>query len=371
MKTRIDFHNIEPASHQSLQQAINDLAQRRVARYLERRIDPDTILLHVHLAKSAHRDYYQVSLQLSVPGATLTSRIEDWDLQVALRKAFDELETEVLKYTGRIKHEAAWRRKELGEEWPRLKKAVDAQPFRAAWFNGLVQVLLPQLKRHVKRELSALRARGDLEPDYPMPQDIIDEVLARAYQRIDQRPQDVDPLHWLYQVANEVLSEEITRHRRQVAHVASTEAKPVLPRDYTIDEVDHGVREFWQPAEMLKIEDVRPVSTQTPEEQVSEEEMRKYFHDALASMPANWRRAVWLTQAEGIPVAKVATMLHASEEQVKRWIQQADEYLRARLEEAGYQPADEGKLPSYFVPTPADATPELAETLERVTSASA
>jgi RNA polymerase sigma factor (sigma-70 family) len=367
MKTQINFRNIQPASHQSLEQAIDEFAQRRVERYLARRLDPDTIELHVHLEKSEHRDYYQVSLQLFVPDATLTSRVEDWDLKVALRKAFDDLEREVLRYTDRLKHDAAWRRKELGEVWPRLKKAVGTQPLSAEAFNGLVQVLLPKLKRHVKRELSALRARGDLDPGYPMPQDIIDEVLARAYQRLDQRPQNLDPLHWLYQITHEVLIDEVMQHRRELARFLPTETKPVLPRDYTIGEVDQGAREFWQPDEMLKIEDVTPVSEQTPEALVGEEEMRKYFHHALASMPTNWRRAMWLTQAEGIPVAKVAQMMHTREEQVNRWIQQADDYLRARLEEAGYTPGEEGKLTSYFVPTPASATPELAETLEGVT----
>jgi hypothetical protein len=84
-------------------------------------------------------------------------------------------------------------------------------------------------------------------------------------------------------------------------------------------------------------------------------------------MPNNWRRAIWLTQAEGIPVAKVARMMGSNVEEVKRWIHQGDEYLRARLREAGYRPAEDGKLPAYFVPTPATATPEMAEALDDVT----
>jgi hypothetical protein len=52
---------------------------------------------------------------------------------------------------------------------------------------------------------------------------------------------------------------------------------------------------------------------------------------------------------------------------VKRWIEQGDEYLRAQLREAGYRPAEEDKLPAYFVPTPAAATAELAQALDDVT----
>ena len=57
--------------------------------------------------------------------------------------------------------------------------------------------------------------------------------------------------------------------------------------------------------------------------------------------------------------------MHAGEEKVKRWIRQADDYSRAKLENRGYKPADVGKRPAYFVPTQATAAPELAESLDR------
>jgi ribosome-associated translation inhibitor RaiA len=100
MKTLINFRNIQPASHQSLHEIIDGLAARCAERYLAKRGDPDTFELHAHLEKSGHRDHYQVSLQLKVPDTTLASRAEDWELAVALRRAFDELEKEVLKYKG-------------------------------------------------------------------------------------------------------------------------------------------------------------------------------------------------------------------------------------------------------------------------------
>jgi ribosome-associated translation inhibitor RaiA len=100
MKTQINFRNIQPASHESLQQLIEELAKGHIERYLTRRADPDAIELHAHLEKSGHREHYQVGLQLGVPGATLASRSEGWELAVALRQAFDELEREVLKYKG-------------------------------------------------------------------------------------------------------------------------------------------------------------------------------------------------------------------------------------------------------------------------------
>jgi RNA polymerase sigma factor (sigma-70 family) len=367
MKTQISFHNLDTAAHDGLENTIHELARRHIERYLSR-FPSDAVALQVHLEKSRHRNYYRVSTQLVVPGGTLTGRQEGYELMTALRKSIDELERELLRHISRLRQDDAWRRKERREELRRLKKAIDAKPDTGAEaFGDLVRALLPKLQHFVQREVSALRARGDLNLRYPTPQEIVDEVLARAYQRLGERPKDLDPLHWLYQLTHEVLNDEVRQYRREGGRFVSTESAPPPPRDYTIDEQDQGVFEFWQPDEMLKLEDVVPVTEATPETKLEDEELRKYFHDALARMPNNWRRAIWLTQAEGIPVAKVARMMGASEEEVKRWIQQGDEYLRAQLREAGYQPAEEGKLPAYFVPTQASATPELAAALDEVT----
>jgi RNA polymerase sigma factor (sigma-70 family) len=366
MKTQISFHNLEKATHEALEDTINELARRHVERYMVR-FPSDTAELQVHVEKSRHRTYYRVSEQLVLPGATLAARQEGYDLMAAVRKAFDELERELLRHIARLRQDDTWRRKERREELRRLKKAIEATPGTGAeQFGDLVRELLPKLQHFVQRELAALRARGDLNPGYPTPDDIVDEVLARAYQRQGQRPKDLDTLQWLYQLTHEVLGEEVREYARETGRFVSTGSKPPQPRGYTLDEQDQGVSEFWQPDEMLKLEDVVPVTEETPEEIVGEEELRRYFHDALARMPNNWRRAIWLAQAEGIPLPKVARMMGVSEAEVKRWIQHGDEYLRALLREAGYRPADQGKLPAYFVPTPATAALELAEALDDV-----
>jgi ribosomal subunit interface protein len=367
MKTQISFDNLEKAAHQKLENTIHELANRHIERYLSK-FPSDTVALQVHLDKSRHHNYYRVGAQLAVPGGNLTGRQEGYDLMAAVRKSFDELERELLRHVSHLRQDDAWRRKERRDELRQLKRAIGAEAeSEPAPFGDLVRALLPQLQRFVRREVAALRARGDLNPGYPTPQDIVDEVLVRAYQRLGQRPQDLDPLHWLYQLTHEVLNDEARKSWKEAGRFVSTESKPPQPRDYTLDEHDRSVFEFWQPDEMLKIEDVVPVTAETPEQQVGEQELRKYFHEVLARMPNTWRRAIWLTQAEGIPVPRVARMMGASEAEVKRWIQQGDEYLRARLSEAGYKPADEGKLPAWFVTTPATATPELAEALDDVT----
>jgi RNA polymerase sigma factor (sigma-70 family) len=353
MKTQISFHNIEKASQGGLEASILVLAKRHVERYLSR-FEPDTVELHVHVEKSRHRDYFHVSMRLNVPGATLAAREEGRDPMAALRESFDEVERELLRQLARLRQEDAWRRKERREQLQRLKQAIDANPATGAKaFADLVRLLLPKLQQYVQREVAALRARGDLNPDEPAPQDIVDEVLARAYQRLGERPKNIDLLHWLYQLTHEVLKDETRKLPKD------------QPREHTVDERDRAVFASWQPKEMNL--DELLVDEGSPEEIVGAEELRKRFHDALASMPSNWRRAIWLTQAEEIPLPKVAQMMGTSEQEVKRWIQLGDEYLRAQLREAGYTPGEEGKMLTYFVPRPADEVAELSSALDDLT----
>jgi RNA polymerase sigma factor (sigma-70 family) len=354
MKTQISFDNIEKASQPGLEGSVLVMARRHVERYLSGFLQ-DSVELLVHAEKSRHRDYFRVSAKLVLPVATLRAHKESHDVLDALNHIFDQLERDLLRHITLLRQEEAWRRHERRVELQQLKKAIVTQPATAVEaFGKVVRDLLPQLQQFVRREMAALRARGDLNPGYPTPQDIADEVLARAFQRLAQRPPDLDPLQWLYQITHEVLNEEARNSPKE------------RPRDYTLEEQDEGVYRTWRPDEMqLKPRDAAPATDETPEAKLEEQDVRKYFHNALANMPNNWRRAIWLTQAEGIPVAKVARMTGAGEEEVKRWIQLGDEYLRAQLRDAGYEVPPAGQPAGWFEPTPATES-GLLEALDDV-----
>jgi RNA polymerase sigma factor (sigma-70 family) len=354
MKTQISFDNIDKASQPGLEGSILVMAGRHVERYLSG-FPQDSVELPVHAEKSRHRDYFRVSAKLVLPVATLTAHKESHDVLDALNHIFDELERDLLRHIALLRQEEAWHRHEQRDELRQLKKALGAEPSTAVEsFGKLVRELLPKLQQFVRREMAALRARGDLNPGYPSPQDIADEVLARAFQRLAQRPPDLDPLQWLYQVTHEVLNEEARNSPKE------------RQRNYTLEEQDEGVYRTWRPDEMLlKPRDAAPATDDTPEAKLEEQDVRKYFHDVLANMPNNWRRAIWLIQAEGIPAAKVARMMGAGEEEVKRWIQLGDEYLRAQLRDAGYEVPPAGQQAGWFEPAPATES-GLLEALDDV-----
>lgn len=367
MRTQISYHNLERTSHDGLDNAVHELARRHLDRYMSR-FPPDTAELKVHLEKSGHRDYFHVSIQLSAPGAILPARQEGYDLKAVLRKAFDELEREVLRHISRLRQDEAWRRKERREELRRLKRATVEHPgVDFAPFRELVRPLLAPLQHFVKRELAALRARSDLNPGYPGAQDILDDVLARAWQQFAARTQDMDMelLHRLYQLAHQVLDEEVRKHRKEEGRLAPSSGSVPHPRDWTLDDQDQGVYEVWQPGEMIG-----PAGVVTADGgQAGDPELRRYFHEALARLPDSWRRALWLLQAEVLSLPDTARILHASEADVQRWIVNADDYLRERLREGGYTMAEQGAQRLYFTPAAAAPGQQLVEAFDEVARA--
>jgi RNA polymerase sigma factor (sigma-70 family) len=372
MKLITSFRNITEQERPAFERTLHELA----ARHLEQRLESfpaDLPQLHARLERSRHGPHYYVKLRLAVPGASLVAAEDSADAAAALRKAFAELERELDRHAAHLRHEEEWHRKEKRELLRRFKQALADEPAaRREAFGDRVRPLLPPLRRFIAREMGYLRARGDLAPGWPTVQDLLDETLARAWETRAEGAASDDPRHWLYGIVGKVLAAEVAQRRREEGRFVSIESRPpeLLP-DETMDERDEGIYEFLQPDELLRFEDVTPdpAAGENPEDTVNREEMRRLLHEVLAQLPTQWRRAVWLVQAEGMKREDVARQLNVSEEDVKRWIEQADAFLRARLQEAGLTPAGDGKPPEYAVPLPATETPELRTAFDEVLSA--
>lgn len=223
---------------------------------------------------------------------------------------------------------------------PRLQAELErTPPADNVHFKEAVRPLLQPLARHVRREMAFLRARGDLEGDFPTADDVVDETLVRAWQELRRRPQADLDRGTLYRIADRVLAEAVQQRRRQRGRFVSLERR--LPERQALDEdIDQAVYDYWQPDQVLKLEDAVPIDAPTPEQAVEREELRRVLGQVLAELPKGWRQAVLLTQADDVPRAEAARQLGISEEELQRRIEHADAYLRARLSELGVGPGE-------------------------------
>ncbi|MBK6007928.1 RNA polymerase sigma factor [Ramlibacter ginsenosidimutans] len=223
---------------------------------------------------------------------------------------------------------------------PRLRAELERAPAAdIERFSDAVRPLLDPLARHVRREMAFLRARGELDGDFPAADDVVDETLVRAWHELRRHPQAAPDKGMLYRIAGRVLADAVRQRRRERGRFISLERR--LPERQALDEdIDQAVYDYWQPEQVLKLEDAVPIDAPTPEEAVERDELRRVLRQVLAELPDDWRQAVLLTQAEDLPHAEVARQLGISEEELQRRIDHADAYLRARLSELGVGPGE-------------------------------
>jgi RNA polymerase sigma factor (sigma-70 family) len=244
-----------------------------------------------------------------------------------------------------------------GEHLRRLKAAASNHPAEERTsFREAIRPYLSRLRRLARFERAHLWARRQVTSDYPSADDLMDEVLARAYRDPDllKDPKYVESklFRILVDVAKEEASHDLERRR-----TISMEIKP--PREPTDREIDETFYDWFQPDEVTKVEDIAADRSPNPEEVVMRNEMRQRFASIFASLPAAWCRAIILTRVEGMPLATVARILNTSEDEVRKWLDHADKFIRARLADEDIVPSDPDEL-SYLAEAPLLEDSEIA-----------
>ena len=189
----------------------------------------------------------------------------------------------------------------------------------------------------------------------------MDEVLARAYRDPDLLKEPQNVARKLFRIVIDVAQEEAARDRTR-RQTLSLEGPP--PREPTDIEIDETFYDFFQPDEATKVEDLAADRSSDPEEVVIRNEMRQRFASLLANLPAAWRRAIILTRVEDMPLATVAGVLSTTEDEVRDWLDRADNFIRARLADEGIVPSDSDQL-SYLAKAPLLEGSEMEAAFDR------
>ncbi len=344
MKQLVSYRGIESSAQTGIETTVGELATHHLKRYL-RHFASGPVVLRVRVEKDApHADHaYRVKLRLALPTVTLAAEEEEGEtIAGALKLSFAELEQQLKRHTAHLLKQDSGRRKRRGETLHRLKAAMaTGTPDQAGRFRVTMNDLLAPLQRLARRELAYLHARGDLSANYPTLEDVVDEVLARAWQRIRDEPDLVPDVRMLHRILLSTLEDEVRRRRHDEGRWVSLESSRPVTLAAPPDEIDDQVFEFWQPDEKIRLEDVLPGDEEEPDETASEDELRILTGKLLGELPNRWRRAVLLAQVDDRPLAEIAELLDTTVPTVRRCLEYADAFLRARLEELGAPPASQ------------------------------
>jgi DNA-directed RNA polymerase specialized sigma24 family protein len=196
---------------------------------------------------------------------------------------------------------------------------------------NLVRPHLEELYHFIRRELAYHRALGDLAPSDATADEILDSTLVRGYERFPQRPQHLEVLPWLTGLALEVLEEEMAAHRVRERRVATEEREPETPMDVT-DDIDTEIYEFYQPDEVVRLEDVLPnPESPIPEEAEALLERNLLVQEVLALLPRRWRQALMLIDVHEMKEEQAGDILGYGSDELKRVRQCAESFMREWL----------------------------------------
>jgi RNA polymerase sigma-70 factor (ECF subfamily) len=198
---------------------------------------------------------------------------------------------------------------------------------------------LSDLSEYVRHALAAAEAAGELTPDQLTAEDVVDDVILRAYREFARKPEGQQVGNRLRQLAQERIRSEIRRRRWEGEHLIHIEqdipeTSPAEEAAQLGDELLH----FYQPHEDLKVEDVvqDPVAAVPGDDSEDEQrELRRCVDLALAELPRLWRRILVLRHVKKLTNARVARVLHLPEAEVSRTAVHALAFLRQRLVESG------------------------------------
>jgi DNA-directed RNA polymerase specialized sigma24 family protein/ribosome-associated translation inhibitor RaiA len=350
MKMNIHLAGIASPEQDKAKTLIKERIKQHIKPYLNNADASNSEVAIVVTKQAGGAGEWEIRLRTYLPPkAILVARSQADELEHAIEAALANLLEKIESHIARVRRQESSKRRSRRSRLKKLKKQQDALSAGSVEdARPMIEKLLPKLERAVKRELTFLRSQGDLPPNYPTIQDVVDEVVAAAIATWKPGMNSQEAYLRLLKEMHEVLDKEVQASRTFGEMVSLEEQAPIDPSDQAENMVDEEFYEFWQPDELLSIEDViAGEASEIPTTGTRDDQKAGYTLRLLKDLPIAWRRALMLHELEDIAEKEVAKILGVDLPTVSSRITQADHYVRARLMEAGFE-AQTGDLLSDF-----------------------
>ncbi len=334
MRIHTSYQGVDKTQKKSIRHLVRELADKLEGK-LGTLAQHDVSLKGTLQKHGQKKDLYRFGANLHLLHKIVSADEEGSEPAALVRKVFDELERQALRYKSRIKNEHEWKRKarrkplsvlvEAAEQAPAPAQGVTSDP--AEWFEQL-RPHLDDLYDFARREITYLQAIDDLRPDDIQPDELVDAVLVASWEQRGSKPDDLDLRAWLHQLAIDLLDREVEESQKRRLAISTEEV-------IEDEDIDTNLYEFYQPDEVLKVEDLIGVPEQLPEIEAKQVLLeQQQAQPAMAQLPRTWRRAALLHHTAGFPVPTVASILRREVAAIEELLSIVARFLAERTDSA-------------------------------------
>lgn len=304
------------------------IIERKAAKLKEflKSYQPDLVFLRVNVEKLNRKEIYTVKLLLELPGKTLRVEKENKKLSAAVTEAFDNLLREVKKFKELLRHEGDYKRK-VRPSYKELLVSKMTGTDVEELFLDFVEKHTGRFYNFALREIRNKIYQGFLKPGEVQVRDILDEAVLAVSSGITGKFDEWEVKKKIYAEIMKAINRRVKTRRIKTIP---------LERKIEVRDLDTELYEYYQPDDLLKIEDVIPdPDAEEPDEFYEEEQLEETVDHIFSLLPDAWRQALRLVEVEGFSPEEVAMIQGNSPEEVKQEIEKAKEFARAKLADYG------------------------------------
>lgn len=337
MRIQTAFRNLDRHGRQRAPEVIAEEV-RQLESHLKR-FRPELVRLEISVSQTAGKTRIHASLRLQLPSVVIAAHEDGFEIEPVLRKAFADLRRRVDRKLALLKGEPQWkrpaRRARIGALLPPAQDKAEAE--RRALYFDLIEGHLDAVYDTVRRELTYMEASGSVREGRLHVGDLVNATILRGLERFERRQAEFSVGNWLKRLAFETIDAAARDAKRTLPDsAASLESEPdVQAQDPTV--ADQQMFEFYQPDDVLRLEDlVVDDSAPDPEAEATRHEAALALHQAIAALPALWRRVLFSLDLKEDTAEKASMTLGIPEDDV-RWIAEAARaHIREKMQEFGY-----------------------------------
>jgi len=348
MRIHISYQGLEKQNKKTLNTLIRERADK-LEEKLGSLADHDPSLKGTFQKHGKHQ-LFRFGATLHLLHKIIAADEDGEDAHVVIRKVFEELERQAQRYKSRLKNEHMWKRKarrKTLDTYPKVESDTETRAEAetttqktstetdartamkpAGWFDE-IKPYLDDLYDFAVREITYLQATDDLRPDDLLPDELVDAVVVSSYEKRGEKPEDMDIRAWLHQLAIDILDEQ-TAKSHELRKAISLET--VIPDE----DIDTDLYEFYQPDDVLKLEDLIGAPETLPEVEASQVLAEQaQAQPAIAHLPRTWRRAALLRHASQFSVSEVAAIMRLDQAIIEDLLHTTARFLTERTDRTG------------------------------------